>query len=342
MNTNLNNIIGLFGTCGDSTWRNEISIPAIEAAGIESFNPVVENWTEDCMEIEAGHAATDKVIMLVITGETSAIGSMAESGWIALQAHLRGQKVFIVIGDMTDDGQWIAGTIASSRDRLNVDHLRYGDPTYVSPSFGQLVLLDVGSGEFTPILDNPAQTQGLTWSPDGGMLAFFVYENERQGLRLFDRASGAVRAVELDSDKEIATNSGLEWRPDGSGLLLDLRSAGWRESSRQAYLDLSEGPIIVQRGSDPFLDWDRVRNMGSLSIPAAVELPGGAVQELLPEGSYGAMEQSRDGRFLTAISQRPLKTIYEGNDGNEFAMIRVDLDTGDTLSLVEPSTGVLE
>lgn len=96
------NVVGLFGTCGNSKWR-DIAIPLLEVAGIEYFNPVVEDWNEKCVIIEAEHAANDKVIMLVITGETMAIGSMAESGWIALQAHLRDQKLIVVLDDMNPE-----------------------------------------------------------------------------------------------------------------------------------------------------------------------------------------------------------------------------------------------
>ena len=96
------NVVGLFGTCADSKWRDKV-IPLLEAAGVKYFNPVVENWTEECMKIEAEHAANDQVIMFVITGETTAIASMAESGWLALQAQLRGQNFIVVLDDMNPE-----------------------------------------------------------------------------------------------------------------------------------------------------------------------------------------------------------------------------------------------
>ena len=34
----------LGGTCGGSTWRNQI-IPMLEKAGINYFDPVVSDWT---------------------------------------------------------------------------------------------------------------------------------------------------------------------------------------------------------------------------------------------------------------------------------------------------------
>ena len=99
----MENVVGLFGTCGKSTWREDIAIPQLEAAGIEFFNPVVEDWTPECMANEAKHAAKDRVILQPITGETTGIGSLAESGWIALQAYLRGQKLVLFLGDMPED-----------------------------------------------------------------------------------------------------------------------------------------------------------------------------------------------------------------------------------------------
>lgn len=41
----------LGGTCANSTWRDEL-IPLLEKEGIAYFNPVVEDWTEECIEIE--------------------------------------------------------------------------------------------------------------------------------------------------------------------------------------------------------------------------------------------------------------------------------------------------
>lgn len=43
--------IFLGGTCGKSNWR-EYLIPYLEMCGIKYFNPVVENWTPECKEIE--------------------------------------------------------------------------------------------------------------------------------------------------------------------------------------------------------------------------------------------------------------------------------------------------
>lgn len=41
----------LGGTCNNTTWRDKL-IPMLEEAGIDYFNPVVEDWTEDCQAEE--------------------------------------------------------------------------------------------------------------------------------------------------------------------------------------------------------------------------------------------------------------------------------------------------
>ena len=99
----LKNVVGLFGTCGASKWRENIVVPALTTAGVDSFNPVVEHWDEEAQRREVDHAATDKVVMIVITGETTGIASMAELGWIALNAETAGQKLVIVLEDMPND-----------------------------------------------------------------------------------------------------------------------------------------------------------------------------------------------------------------------------------------------
>ena len=242
------------------------------------------------------------------------------------------------VESLTPDGLWLAATIQRSRDRLDVDHERYGDPTYVAPSLEELVVFDTETGDQRKLFDGKVQSSALEWSPDGKTLAFFLYDGERFGLYVYDRERERVRRVELRTDKEIASSSNLQWRPDGSGVLISLRADGWREVARTAFLELSEGPVVIQDGSDPFLDWDRVRNLGRLTVPAIADLPSGEVREILVEGTYAGVEQSEDGRFVTVTTQTPLKTVYEGSDGSEWGLTRLDLETGESTVLVEPST----
>lgn len=47
----VDNKVFLGGTCGNSTWRDEL-IPMLEDECISFFNPVVENWDETAQKEE--------------------------------------------------------------------------------------------------------------------------------------------------------------------------------------------------------------------------------------------------------------------------------------------------
>ena len=48
------------------------------------------------------------------------------------------------VSAVTDDARWIAATIRTGRSGLDRDHLRHGDPTYITPSRVEVVVIDAG------------------------------------------------------------------------------------------------------------------------------------------------------------------------------------------------------
>jgi len=65
----------LGGTCNNSTWRDEL-LPIIQIA---KFNPVVEEWTDECQEIEQQEKDIFcDVHLYVITNEMTGVFSIAE------------------------------------------------------------------------------------------------------------------------------------------------------------------------------------------------------------------------------------------------------------------------
>lgn len=90
--------VSLFGTCGDSKWRDPF-MERFSAEGIEFFNPVVEDWTEECMEIEADHLANDRVIVIPITDETYGTVSLTEVGFTVAQAAMNPDRQYIIMVD---------------------------------------------------------------------------------------------------------------------------------------------------------------------------------------------------------------------------------------------------
>lgn len=65
----------LGGTCNNSAWRNEL----IEMLKIDYFNPVVEDWTQECMAEELRQREICDFCLYVITPEMEGVYSIAEA-----------------------------------------------------------------------------------------------------------------------------------------------------------------------------------------------------------------------------------------------------------------------
>jgi len=61
-------------------------------------------------------------------------------------------KSFSVM-DINDDARLVAGIIRARKDRLNIDHARYGDPNYVAPYSGEIVIIDTEEGTNYRVFD---------------------------------------------------------------------------------------------------------------------------------------------------------------------------------------------
>ena len=72
MNASLKVFLG--GTCNGSTWRNTL-MPMLDIA---YFNPVVEDWTPDCMAEEIKQRKECDYCLYVITPKMTGVYSIAE------------------------------------------------------------------------------------------------------------------------------------------------------------------------------------------------------------------------------------------------------------------------
>jgi len=94
----------LGGTCNESTWRNQI-IPQLE---IDYFNPVVDDWTEDCMAKEIEERQACDFCLYTITPRMTGTYSIAE---VVDDSNKRPEKTVMVILKKDDNlcfdkGQW--------------------------------------------------------------------------------------------------------------------------------------------------------------------------------------------------------------------------------------------
>ena len=88
--------VGLFGTCGTSTWRDNF-IAEYTMACIPFFNPLVPDWNPSYADIEAQHLVEDEIILFPVTDETYGAGSLAEVGFSIAQAIRSNDERFVVI-----------------------------------------------------------------------------------------------------------------------------------------------------------------------------------------------------------------------------------------------------
>ena len=79
--------IGLFGTCGQSKWRDDF-MSRYEELGIKFFNPQVGigEWHPGLVDGENRHFAEDDIILFPVTHESTGQGSLVEIGFSIRQS----------------------------------------------------------------------------------------------------------------------------------------------------------------------------------------------------------------------------------------------------------------
>lgn len=90
----------LGGTCNGSLWRNGV-MSELDNYEIDYFNPVVEDWTPEDMEIELNERENSDYCLYVITPKMTGVYSIAE---VVDDSNKRTEKtLFVVIPE--DDGE---------------------------------------------------------------------------------------------------------------------------------------------------------------------------------------------------------------------------------------------
>ncbi len=242
------------------------------------------------------------------------------------------------VSDITGNGRFVAGTVSARKDRLNIDHIRYGDPNYVAPYMGEAIIIDSEEGGVTRLFEGKKILKGLSWSPDDNSLACLVYEDDEMRLYVYDRAKSKARRLKLKTHLDLSSGSLLEWTPDGEYLIISLRSAEWSEKGDSLFKEATAGPVTVYDSNKPFLKWDKIQDHSSLAIPAMVDVGSGAVKSLLPEGRYSNINLPEEGNKMVFVEYNPLKTTYDRSGGTEYGLYMIDLDKPGTADTLEAET----
>ena len=83
----------LGGTCAGTKWRDEL-MPMLDKFGVNYFNPVVKNWTQECIAIEEDEKNNKcNCHLYVITSDMKGTYSIAEIIHSAHLANMYGTNV---------------------------------------------------------------------------------------------------------------------------------------------------------------------------------------------------------------------------------------------------------
>lgn len=112
------NCIGLFGTCGKSSWRDRF-MEIYEIEHIEYFNPQVPDWKPEFAEVEAEHLASDQIVLFPVTKETYGMGSLAETGFSILNAiKLDDRRDFVILVEQELEEELLTENPALAKESL--------------------------------------------------------------------------------------------------------------------------------------------------------------------------------------------------------------------------------
>ena len=114
----------LGGTCNESTWRNDL----IENLKIDYFNPVVPDWTPECMEEELRQRQICDFVLYTITPKMTGVYSIAE---VIDDSNKRPERtLFCLLGE--DEGKLF--TEGQRRSLIQVGEMvkRNGGKTFVN------------------------------------------------------------------------------------------------------------------------------------------------------------------------------------------------------------------
>lgn len=95
--------IFLGGTCNGDDWRKDYIIPILEKNNIDYFNPLVDDWTPECIEEENRQKEECDIHLYIITSNMTGVYSIAEV-FDSLYAYNK-PVIFLIQRDDFDSGQ---------------------------------------------------------------------------------------------------------------------------------------------------------------------------------------------------------------------------------------------
>lgn len=114
----------LGGTCNESSWRNDL----IKKLEINYFNPVVDDWTEECMAEEIKQRESCDFVLYTITPKMTGVYSIAE---VIDDSNKRPHKTLFCLLEEDDEQQFTNGQLKSLKQVAEMVK-RNGGRTFIS------------------------------------------------------------------------------------------------------------------------------------------------------------------------------------------------------------------
>ena len=236
--------------------------------------------------------------------------------------------------DLSDDGRRVAVNVRRAFDNAEVDNRRFGDPTYVPPAQGRLLVIDTQSGATDTPFADLVNVRQAAWSHDGRRLAVLTISNTAPaGIYIWDAV--AKTRTEVPHASPLADGSGLEWTADDSRLIVALRKREDDNAAAARFKALTQGPIIVQSSKDPFLDWDDLQRAPRQRSLALLNPATGVATTILPERKISSYRVTRDTRLITYMEDVTEKTDYDVIGGTMNALRAVDTSGGQPRTIAD-------
>jgi len=86
-------------------------------------------------------------LFVLLPSAQTALGAQGTSSKPAFSVDDALNVVSYVQTDLSDDGRWLATVSSVRRDNFGVDYRRDGDPTYIRPAAGTVLVVETATGK---------------------------------------------------------------------------------------------------------------------------------------------------------------------------------------------------
>jgi dipeptidyl aminopeptidase/acylaminoacyl peptidase len=245
------------------------------------------------------------------------------------------------IADITEDGRYVAMTVASLEDRIGIDNHRFGDPTYIAPQKMDLFVIETQTGTRTKVFADRVQVRVPKWSPDGSRLALLVLRDGKLQPAIWTRATAKLQWLTPANGGEADESSEITWSRDGARVMLMVHPAGWTERARARFRAETSAPIVFHSTKEPFLAWIDVRRMSLERSVQVFDAATGAAREIVPLSSTRTSARfSEDGAFAILQDEIVKKTDYDTLGTGESRIDYLKLDGSKPRTIVASTKGM--